>query len=179
MGVPLFLILHVGFAHYFVSHRNANLEQWQKLTDKRHLQSQYHSLGRRQAQPVIRIMMLIGLRLLAVYFLLQLVVRLDTVGTVFWNDNILHSVVLPVTTVLVDNTASIGFASEGHVNTSWTSLIQSALSTYFFLRPLAALGGYDVDPAGGRVGLGIMMILEAIWIYTPSISGKLYDLTHR
>lgn len=179
MGVPLFLILHIGFVHYFVSCGNANSEQGRKPTDQRHLRSQYHSLGRRQAQSIILIIVLFGLRLLAVHFLLQLVKRLDAVGATFWNDHNLHSIILPITIVLVDNTASIGFASEGHVYTSWTSLIQSALWTYFFLRPLAALGGFDVDPAGGRIGLGIMMILGAIWIYTPSISGKLYDLSRR
>lgn len=163
----MFLILHVGFVHYFLSHKSL------VLTDDRQSEAQQHGPRHSFAPTVVLIITLVVLRLLAVFLILQLPHRLRVLNNSFSNDSVVNFVILPLVVVLADHGASIRAASNGSLVDSGTHLIQSSISTHFFLRPLVALGGLDVDPAGGRFGIGTAMIASAIWLHIPHVSSKL------
>ncbi|KAK7177963.1 hypothetical protein PSPO01_15985, partial [Paraphaeosphaeria sporulosa] len=90
--------------------------------------------------------------------------------------------VLPLATAALDHLTDLKIAHEGDNISSWANLIQSTLQTYFFVRPLAALAGHDIDPKDGRVGIGLCFLAIASWLSLPvvprSIKGSVLLLAY-
>lgn len=173
-GVPLFLVLHVGFAYYFMCQQSDSPEK--HAVKRESCDSTAHS--RNRGEWIVLLVLLVALRVAAVYLVLDLPLRLHALASDSpSSDTLTYFVLTPLAVVLVDHSANVRLACDGNLNESWMNLIQSTLSTYFFFRPLAALAGHDVDPAGGRVGLGTCLLLSAFWLSISSIPRKSYATT--
>ena len=160
-----------------VSRQNLMLGE-QKLRSGDESSSDRRRTHRRDTvEAVILVAMLIALRVVVVDLLQRLSTRLHSLAMPALNDTGIYFVMLPLVGVLIDQSANIGLALEGDLEEPSTNVFQSLLTTYFFLRPLAALGGYSVDPAGGRAGLGGALLLGALWLQMPGVPSKLQDRT--
>jgi hypothetical protein len=82
-----------------------------------------------------------------------------------------------VRALAVGSAATASLASKGSGISSWTCLNQSILTTYFFIRPLAALSGHDLDVTQGRGGLCISLIATALWLLVPGVPSE-FRSTH-
>ena len=134
---------------------------------------------RNTVEAVVLITILVALRVVVVDLLQRLSARLHVLAVHALDDTAIYFVILSLAVILIDQSANIGLALDGELEESWTNVFQSLLTTYFFLRPLAALGGYSVDPAGGRAGLGGALLLSALWLQMPGVSSKLHGVTAR
>lgn len=162
--------------YYFVSRQNFILRE------QRPRRGDQSPLSRRRvdehgtAETTILIFMLFALRIVAVHLLQHLSTHLHALAMPALDDTAIYFVVLSLAVVLMDQSANIGLASDGDLDGPWMNVLQSVLSTYFFLRPLTALGGYNVDPSGGRAGLGGTLLLSAVWLQVPGVSSKLREV---
>ncbi|KAF9730134.1 hypothetical protein PMIN01_12067 [Paraphaeosphaeria minitans] len=185
-GVPLFLVLHAGFSYYFGT--------WGAARHKRRVEGgrvsvqKYNSI----AAPREWVALLICLGTLKAGAVLLVGGLLDQAHAL-----VLHSepsipfladgtfvdfTVLPLATAALDHLTDLRIAYEGDDSSSWANLIQSTLQTYFFVRPLAALAGHDIDPRDGRVSIGLCFMAIASWLWLPvvprSIKGLVLLLTY-
>ncbi|OAL42521.1 hypothetical protein IQ07DRAFT_637652 [Pyrenochaeta sp. DS3sAY3a] len=172
-GVPLFLILHVGFSYYFGT--------WKAATHERRAEDDCVSEQKNnniiQNREWLLLLVCLGaLKIGAVFLVHSLLDHAHTLAVVSTPDNTLLAngafvefVALPLAAATMDHLTDIKAARNGDICWSWTNLIQSTLQTYFFVRPLAALAGHDLDPRDGRMGFGLCLLVIAIWLSLPGI----------
>jgi hypothetical protein len=118
-------------------------------------------------------LLLVSLRVLAAFMSYRLLqhVRALAVGSAVEN-TWLYFTFLPIVVVALDHLATASLASKGSGISSWTCLNQSILTTYFFIRPLAALSGHDLDVTQGRGNLCISLIATALWLLVPGVPSE-------
>lgn len=168
-GVPLFLILHIGFVYFFGCWHNTESKQ-RSGEDNRALKQKGSRIAGNGSNWIILLIFLVTLRAVAVLFVHNLLKHLHGLrSSPVANNTFIDFTILPLVVVAVDHSTNIGLALRGDVSGPWTSLAQSTLSTYFFVRPLAALAGHDVDPAGGRMSFGSCLLATAIWLSIPGV----------
>jgi hypothetical protein len=80
------------------------------------------------------------------------------------SNTVVYFVFLPLIVVAIDHLADIGTAYRGDMQWSWTSLCQSALATFLFIRPFFALIGYNLDPWSGCMGIALCFLSIAVWL---------------
>ncbi|KAF9728524.1 hypothetical protein PMIN01_13352 [Paraphaeosphaeria minitans] len=185
-GVPLFLVLHAGFSYYFGT--------WRAARHKRRVEGGRVSMQKSNSIAATRewVALLICLGTLkagAVLFVGGLLDQAHALALHSEASNILLAdgafidfTVLPLATAALDHLTDLKIAHKGDNISSWANLIQSTLQTYFFVRPLAALAGHDIDPKDGRVGIGLCFLAIASWLSLPvvprSIKGSVLLLAY-
>ncbi|KAL5371987.1 hypothetical protein PMIN06_012793 [Paraphaeosphaeria minitans] len=185
-GVPLFLVLHAGFSYYFgtwrAARRKRSVEGGRVLVHKsnsiaatREWVALLICLGTLKAGAVLLVG---GLLDHAQAFALHP----EASNTLLADAALIDFTVLPLATAALDHLADLKMAHEGDNVSSWANLIQSTLQTYYFVRPLAALAGHDVDPKDGRMCIGLCFMAIASGLSLPvvprSIEGSLLLLAY-
>lgn len=156
-----------------VSRQNLMLRQQRPQSGGESPIDRRRTYGRDMVGAIVLFTILVVLRVVVVGLLQCLSTRLHVLAKPALNDTAIYFVMLPLAVILIDQSANIGLALDGDLEESWMNVVQSLLTTYFFLRPLAALGGYNVDPAGGRAGLGGALLLGALWLQMPLVPSEL------
>ncbi|KAF9730291.1 hypothetical protein PMIN01_12224 [Paraphaeosphaeria minitans] len=185
-GVPLFLVLHAGFSYYFgtwrAARRKRSVEGGRVLVHKsnsiaatREWVALLICLGTLKAGAVLLVG---GLLDHAQAFALHP----EASNTLLADAALIDFTVLPLATAALDHLADLKMAHEGDNVSSWANLIQSTLQTYYFVRPLAALAGHDVDPKDVRMCIGLCFMAIASGLSLPvvprSIKGSLLLLAY-
>lgn len=156
-----------------MSRQHARMQE--QRVDRRERSPTSHTYESKEysSETLILVAALIALRVVAVYLVLRIARHLQSLcAASLISGTAIHLVILPLSVVLVDQSSNMGLAFHGNLSGSWMNLIQSAFSTYFFLRPLNALTGGLADPAGGRVGFGACLLSCAAWMSVPGLSRK-------
>lgn len=96
----------------------------------------------------------------------------ETFDTYCW---MIDFIMTPVAMAFMNLVADIGAAPGKSVSWLWARIVSSSLQTYFFVRPLLAFAGYDIDPRYGRIGFGLSLVGTAVWISLPGIPGEYHS----
>jgi hypothetical protein len=174
-GVPLFLILHLGFSYYFGTWKAARYEQ----RVEEHISLRNQSRPVENVEWVLLAVCLVALKAVAIYLVHRLLRHAHALAapapTPNPNSNvpgtisIVDFVILPLAVAAIDHLADVKTARNGDIGWAWANLIQSTLQTYFFTRPLAALAGHNIDPTDGRMGIGLCLLAVAVWLAVPGL----------
>lgn len=172
-GALVFPILHIGIGYYFGTWRDAAQER----TAKGNRNGNDNNLDAREW---IVLLICVGALKAGAVLLVRglqedahaLALVPGSIGDPMVNGVLIDFFVIPLAVTAVDHLADIKTAHAGDIVWSWTNLIQSALQTYFFVRPLAALAGHDIDPNDGRVGMGICFSAIATWVSLPGVPSR-------
>jgi hypothetical protein len=190
-GVFLFFSLHVVLTYYFmrgynpvfetttirVDGRTPRQQDYCKATDISNT-SNINNINTDNENDncednnewVILLASLVILRALAAHSLCRLLNHLHALPGISPKDiRMTNFVLFPLLVVVIDHSANAGLVASGDLNGAWTNLIQSTLSTYFFLRPLAALAGHKIVSSGGLLGFGSFLMAIAAWLSIPGI----------
>lgn len=173
----MFLVLYVGFSYYHGSWRAPRPER--RAADRL-------SVARRSTSTVATrewaaLLICVGILKIGAVILFhsllghahELALQSELHNSVFADGTFVEFTLLPLSAAVLDHLTDIKLAHEGDKEASWMNLIQSTLRTYFFVRPLAALAGHEIDPIFGRMGIGLSFLAIASWFSLPAIPRKL------
>jgi Ca2+/H+ antiporter len=172
-GVPLFIMMYVGISYYFELHgggRQSSIVLDEEEEDGTDL----------AVQEWVVLLLCVGALKAGAFVLARDLLECahamtaisDSRSTFLTSSAFVDFIVLPLAAAAVDHLPDIATARTEDVDRPWTNLIQSALQTYFFTRPLAALAGHDIDPQDGRIGIGFCVLAIAVWLLIPGIPRK-------
>jgi hypothetical protein len=176
-GVPLFLILHIGISYLFETWKATRQEQIGK-----HARNEYTEI-REPRKWVVLLVCLGALKAGAVWLVHSL--RENTYAMISNSDPesdlatrgfLIDFFLVPLAVVVVDHLADIKVARTDDFDSSWVNHIQSALQTYLFVRPIAALAGHDINPKAGRESIGLCFLAIAIWVSLPVVPRRSFSL---
>ncbi|KAH8710262.1 hypothetical protein GQ44DRAFT_776633 [Phaeosphaeriaceae sp. PMI808] len=172
-GVPLFLLLHVAFSYYFGTWKAA---RYKLRVEDSPASTQRNSRLVKNREWVVLLLCLGALKAGAVVLVYNLLGHAHTLSlgssprnALIENDSFVGFVLLPLAVAAVDHWVDIKTACKGDIDWSWANLTQSMLQTYFFLRPLTALTGHNINPTQGRMGIGFCLLAVAVWLSVPGI----------
>jgi hypothetical protein len=163
------LFIYLGFVYYC-----GELDEQVPETEQRALEAEQNYLVQSGDSAIYLAILLVTLKALGIW----LVYGLLESGSAT-DDKLLEVIVLPLTSAALDHAADIRFSLEGDIGIAWMSLVQSIFRTYFFIRPLAAFTGHNIDLAAGRVGLSVCTIATAIWLCIPGVPRKCFPSMNR
>jgi hypothetical protein len=178
-GVPLFLILHMGFVYYS--------GRWNDVAGEWGLERRENSTPEREDRDgiepirdwIVPMSFLIILKVTAPWLVYRLLKQLRSLHSVpVASDAFIEFMILPLVCTVVDHSTDVTISLEGNIATVWMKLIQSTVQTYFFMRPLATLAGHDIDPAGGRVSFSVCLLATAVWFSISRVPCESSILEH-
>ncbi|KAL5370808.1 hypothetical protein DPSP01_014659 [Paraphaeosphaeria sporulosa] len=171
-GVPLFFVLHFGFSYYFGIWR----AEKQHPVDKRSTNSKTNRAYESGAWAILTLILgCLKVEVVRIAHRLQHYARMidslpESDGTV------VSLIVVPLAVAVANHSSDIRSTYRRHDSSSWLNLIQSAMQTYFFVRPLAIFAGHEIDPAGARVGIGFCFLAVALWLSLPGVPDRIKGL---
>lgn len=167
-GVPLLLVLHLGFTYSFNKWRHDEIEGKEAKEDRNEADSSWLSESR--CNWMMLLIFLVGLRAVAVVLVRDLSKHLHDEGfTPTTNATLINRILLPLLVAALDQSTNIALVFAERIGESWTNIIQSTLTTYFFTRPLAALAGHNMDPTRGRLPFGLCLLVMSIWLSLSAV----------
>jgi hypothetical protein len=114
--------------------------------------------------------LLISLKLVAILLVSSLLKPFDGMSSYPATGNLsVGFIVLPLASVMVDHCVDIRVALNGNIGSVWMSIVQSIFRTYFFIRPLAAFTGHEIDPSGGRICYSVCLVATASCLSLPGV----------
>jgi Ca2+/H+ antiporter len=172
-GAPLFIMLYMGISYYFESHERDG--QTSSMADE----GVEHRTDLAVREWVVLLLCVGALKAGAFVLARDLLdyahamaAILDSESTFLTRSVFADFIVLPLVAAAVDHLPDIATARSQIFDRPWTNLIHSALQTYFFTRPLAALAGHDIDPTNGRMGIVVSVLAIAVWLLIPGVPRK-------
>jgi Ca2+/H+ antiporter len=172
-GAPLFIMMYMGIKYYFESHEGGGHSSGtsdEGMEDSTDLAVQ---------EWVVLLLCVAALKAAAFILARNILDRthamaaiLDSESSFLTSSVFVDFIVLPLVAAAVDHLPDIATAGTQPCDQPWTNLIQSALQTYFFTRPLATLAGHDIDPKDGRMGIGFGVLSIAVWLWFPGVPRK-------
>jgi Ca2+/H+ antiporter len=174
MCVPLYLIVHVALTYGHLMRGQNPISTTVAIDGDVGVSKLKRSgIAPDNTEWVVLFAALVVLRAVAAALLFRLLEHLHTLTAIPpTNTTVVNFVFFPLVVLVIDHSVNAGLAVSGDLNSAWENLVQSTLSTYFFLRPLAALAGQKVDPAGGSVGFGFCLMAIAACLSIPNIPSK-------
>jgi Ca2+/H+ antiporter len=174
-GVPLFIMLYVGISYYFELHGGGR-QRPLVLNEEEEEEDGTGVAVREWAVLLFCVGALKAGAFVLARDLLEcahaMIAISDSPSTSLTSSVFVDFIVLPLAAAAVDHLPDIAPARTEDVDQPWTHLIQSALQTYFFTRPLAALAGHDINPQDGRMGIGFCVLAIAGLLLIPGIPRK-------
>ncbi|PSN59166.1 hypothetical protein BS50DRAFT_641202 [Corynespora cassiicola Philippines] len=163
-GAPLFLVVNIGLAYYHYHRRGEGIGPGASAARQPPERKESDDMEP-GVEWIVALVVLVALKAAAVWLVYGLWERLRGSSPSSTPANrFVDAVVLPLVSGLVDHSTDMGIALDGHLASAWTNVAQSALGTYFFVKPLAALAGHDIDLSGGRVSLGACLVATCMWL---------------